>query len=86
MTETRRALVAFGLTALLFGGSYVITLSNQPEFNAHPQYNASIMPPAFMLAGSSNVETFIQDSSQLFAKVQKQASQDQEEKDQAANN
>jgi hypothetical protein len=79
MNEQRRLLVALGITALLFGGSYVITLSNKPEFSAHPQYNSSIMPPGFIFARSSNVDTFIDDSSRLFDNAQKTAKQSQEQ-------
>ena len=73
MSAGRRLAVAASLTTLLFGGSYLVQLSNKPDFSIHPQYNATIMTPGFLFAPSSDVETFIDDSRELFSKAQQAA-------------
>mgnify|MGYP001596646835 FL=1 len=73
MTATRRIVVAASITMLLFGGSYLVQYSNKPEFNPRPQYDATIMMPSFLLAPSSSVDEFIEDSSKLFDKTKKKA-------------
>jgi len=73
MTAKRRIVVAASITTLLFGGSYLVQYSNKPEFNPRPQYDATIMMPSFLLASSSNVDKFIEDSSKLFEKTNKAA-------------
>ncbi len=77
MTERRRIVVSAAITALLFGGSFIVQVSNKPEFSAHPNYNATIMSPTFLLSSGSDVDTFIEDSSRLFDKVKKKAQQDE---------
>jgi hypothetical protein len=73
MTARRRIIVAASITMLLFGGSYLVQFSNKPEFNARPQYDATIMMPSFLLVPSSSVDEFIEDSSKLFDKTSKKA-------------
>jgi len=73
MTARRRIIVSAGLTLLFFGGSYLIQLSNKPEFSSRPHYDATIMTPGFMILPSSDVDKFILDSEKLFAKAQKEA-------------
>ncbi|WDE12508.1 FHA domain-containing protein [Thalassomonas haliotis] len=75
MTAARRLTIAASLTTLLFGGSYLIQLSNKPDFSIHPQYNATIMTPGFLLAPGSDVDSFINDSRRLFAKAQQAAAE-----------
>ena len=75
MTERRRLMVAASLTCLLFGGSYVVQISNKPDFSVQPHYNATIMTPGFLFASSNDVDTFLADSEVLFAKAQKKAAQ-----------
>ena len=76
MTLRRRNLVSLCLVLLLFGGSLIIQMSKQPDFNPRPQFNTKIMSPAFLFAPSSNVESFVSDSTKLFEKVSKQAEED----------
>jgi hypothetical protein len=76
MTAKRRIIVAFSITTLLFGGGYLVQYSHKPEFNPHPQYNATILAPSFLLTSSSNVDMFIEDSSKLFEKVKEEAKED----------
>ncbi|MFT5758671.1 MAG: hypothetical protein ACI9LM_003419 [Alteromonadaceae bacterium] len=71
MSERRRVVIASCLTILLFGGSFLIQLSKKPEFNPRPQYDASLMTPAFMITSGSSIEEFIEDSSKLFEKANK---------------
>jgi hypothetical protein len=78
MTAKRRIVVASCLTALIFGGSYVVALSNKPEFNYRPNYDATVMTPTFLIAPSSSVDKFITDSSKLFAKTKKAIEEDKE--------
>ncbi len=78
MTAKRRLVVSIALTALVFGGSFIVQLSKQPEFRAHPQYDATIMTPSFLFASGSSVETFIEDSNRLFSKATKAAQEDQD--------
>lgn len=73
MTARRRIIVAASITLLLFGGSYLVQYSNKAEFNARPQYDATIMMPSFLLAPSSSADEFIADTSKLFDKTSKQA-------------
>lgn len=73
MTARRRIVVSTCLTLLFFGGSYLIQLSNKPEFSARPHYDATIMTPSFLVVPSSNVDKFILDSEKLFGKAQKAA-------------
>ena len=79
MTARRRIAVAAGISLLFFGGSYLIQISNKPEFSARPHYNATIMTPSFMFLPSSDVDKFINDSEKLFAKVQKEAAKNKGE-------
>lgn len=73
MTARRRIMVAGGITLLFFGGSYLIQISNKPEFSSRPHYDATIMTPSFMFMPSSDVDKFLNDSEKLFAKAQKEA-------------
>lgn len=73
MSAKRRIIVAAGITTLLFGGSYLVQYSNKPEFNPRPKYDATIMMPSFLLAPSSSVDEFIEDSAKLFDKTSKLA-------------
>jgi hypothetical protein len=81
MTEKRRFIVAICLTTLLFGGSFLIKLSNKPEFSPRPHYNSNIMPPIFILSPSVTVEEFIEDNQRLFEQVEKDFEKDAEEND-----
>jgi hypothetical protein len=71
MSERRRVVIASCLTVLLFGGSFLIQLSKKPEFNPRPQYDATLMTPAFMIAAGSSIDEFVEDSSKLFDKANK---------------
>lgn len=73
MTAKRRIIVALSITTLLFGGSYLVQFSHKPEFDPRPQYNATIMAPAFLLKPSSTVNDFIDDSNHLFEKAKNKA-------------
>ena len=79
MTLRRRNVVALSLILLLFGGSFIIQKSKQPEFNPRPQFDTTIMSPAFLFAPSSDVATFVNDSSKLFEKAAKIAVEDSKE-------
>jgi len=78
MSERRRIIVASCLTLLLFGGSFLIQLSKKPEFNPRPKYDATLMTPAFMIISGSSIDEFIEDSSKLFEKANKEAKKQQE--------
>ncbi|GAA5141468.1 FHA domain-containing protein [Thalassotalea piscium] len=69
MSAKRRTVVAASLTVLLFGGSYLIQLSKQPDFTVKPQFNNVLMTPNFIFAPSSDVDSFIQKSNKLFEKA-----------------
>ena len=75
MAPRRRLLLACSLTALLFGGSYLLKSSQQPDFREAPVYNPILLSPGFIIAPSSSVETFIDDSSGLFEKAERAADQ-----------
>ena len=66
-------ILTISLIALFFGGSYLIQYSKKPEFNPHPQYNATIMAPVFLIAPSNSVDDFIKQSNNLFEQVSKAA-------------
>ena len=76
MSETRRIVAASSLTILLFGGTFLVQFSKQPEFNPRPSYNATIMTPGFLWASSSSVDAFIDDSTKLFKNTQKLANKE----------
>jgi hypothetical protein len=76
MTAKRRMITAVSLTTLLFGGGYLVQYSNQPEFNPHPHYNATIMAPSFLIAPSNSVDDFIEQSNQLFIDAEKSMIED----------
>ncbi len=73
MTKERRLTVALSLTAILFGGSFLIKLSHKPDFNPLPSYNVTIMTPNFLIAPSNTTDNFLKDSAQLFDKTRKAA-------------
>jgi len=73
VSAKRRIAVAFSITTLLFGGTYLLQYSQKPEFNPHPRYNATIMAPSYLIAPSNNVEAFIKDSNALFEQASKDA-------------
>ncbi|GAA6172589.1 hypothetical protein NBRC116592_22590 [Colwellia sp. KU-HH00111] len=75
MSAKRRNIVAASITILLFGGSYLVQYSNKAEFNARPEYDATLMMPSFLLAPSSTTDKFIADSGKLFDKTSKKAKQ-----------
>lgn len=76
VSARRRIVVALSITALLFGGSYLLQYSKKPEFNPHPQYNATIMSPSFLIVPSSSVESFLEQSNNLFEQATKAAQKD----------
>ncbi len=76
MAAKRQMVFAASMTCILFGGSYLIQYSNKPEFNVHPEYDNSIMAPAFLFNDSSSVDEFIEQSSKLFAKAQRTTKKD----------
>lgn len=80
MTARRRTVVSAGLVVLLFGGSFSVQMSKKPEFNPRPQFNTTIMPPAFLFSPSSNVESFVNDSSALFEQATIAAEKDEKNK------
>lgn len=71
MSAKRRTIVAASLTVLLFGGSYLIQLSKQPDFTVKPKFNNVLMTPNFVFAPSSDVDSFIKKSDKLFEKATK---------------
>ena len=73
MSAKRRAVVAISITALLFGGTYLLQYSKKREFNPHPNYNATIMAPVFLIAPSKSVDDFIKQSNDLFEQANKAA-------------
>jgi len=79
MTLPRRNMVALGLILLLFGGSFVVQMSKQPDFNPRPQFDTTIMSPAFLFAPSTSVERFVSDSSKLFQQASESAAEESKE-------
>ncbi|MAG76726.1 MAG: phosphopeptide-binding protein [Colwelliaceae bacterium] len=78
MTEKRRAITAACITALFFGGTALMQISKQPDFNPRPQYNATILPPSYLVTSSNDVEGFIGDASKLFDKTREMSKKEQE--------
>lgn len=73
MSEKRKLVMASGLSILLFGSIFVISLSTKPEFNPLPNYNATIMTPTYLVSSGSSVDKFINDSQALFEQVKEDA-------------
>jgi hypothetical protein len=69
----KRLVVASCLTSLVFGGQYLVSLANKPEFNPRPQYNPIVLSPTFRFVTPTTIEQFTQDNMQLFEKVDKAA-------------
>lgn len=78
VSAKRRMVVALSITALLFGGSFLLQYSKKPEFNPYPQYNATIMAPSFLIAPSSSVDQFITEGNKLFDQAKKSIQKDDE--------
>ncbi len=76
MSAIRRFIIAASMTGIFFGGSFLIQLSQKPNFSSQPNYNATIMTPQFILVPSSNVNTFLLDSEKLFDRAQQAAKVD----------
>lgn len=73
MSSLRRIIVPACLTLLLFGGSYLIQLSKQPDFSDSPHYNGTLMTPNFNIKSGISVSEFIDDSKSLFQKTAQEA-------------
>ncbi|TWX64782.1 FHA domain-containing protein [Colwellia demingiae] len=73
MSAKRRIVVAISITALLFGGTYLLQYSKKREFNPHPNYNATIMAPVFLIAPSNSVDNFVKQSNALFEQASEAA-------------
>ncbi|MFD2165480.1 FHA domain-containing protein [Thalassotalea euphylliae] len=80
MSSLRRGITAVLLTGLFFGGTALVQISKQPDFNPRPQYDATLLPPAYQLSGASDVDTFISDSEKLFEKTRELAEKSNKEK------
>ncbi len=79
MTPRRRNVVSVGLVVLLFGGSFIVQMSKKPDFNPRPQFNTTIMSPKFLFTPSSDVKSFVSDSSALFEQATKAAEKDKKD-------
>jgi len=73
VSAKRRVIVAFCITTLLFGGTYLLQYSKKPEFNPHPQYNATIMAPRYLIAPTNDVASFLEHSNRLFEQATRSA-------------
>ncbi len=73
MSTKRRLIVAASLTALLFGGNFIVKVSKKPDFSARPQFNSTLLTPSYLFAKSSSVDEFIENSDKLFKKADKAA-------------
>lgn len=78
MGSVRRIVVSISLTTLLFGGTYLVQLSKKPDFSIRPQFDATLLSPAFLIAPSSSVNEFIDSADKLFNKVN-EAKKDEKE-------
>ncbi len=76
VSPKRRIVVALSITTIVFGGTYLLQYSKKPEFNPHPQYNSTIMAPSYLIAPSSSVDSFLEQSDALFERANKAAQQD----------
>ena len=79
MTQKRRNITAAVLTALMYGGGFIIELSQKPEFSTRPNFDRTLMSPMFLLTSSSDFEQFIDDGSALFEKADEAVKKDKEE-------
>lgn len=69
MTSRRRNTIAASFVVLLFGGSYLIQMSKQPEFTAKPSFDSTLLTPTFLMIPSSNVDSFLEKSDDLFNEI-----------------
>ncbi|MDO6426120.1 FHA domain-containing protein [Thalassotalea sp. 1_MG-2023] len=73
VSNKRRMAIASGLTILLVGGSFLIQVSKKPDFSIKPEFNSTLLTPSFLFTNSSNVDEFINNSNELFKKVDEKA-------------
>lgn len=73
MSQRRKLVVSAAIAVVLFGGSFLLDLSRKPEFNARPNYNATLMSPTFLVHSGSSVDEFVEQSADLFEKAKKAA-------------
>ncbi|QOL26166.1 FHA domain-containing protein [Thalassotalea sp. LPB0316] len=76
MSDIKRIVVSASLCLLIFGGAYLITLSNKPEFRERPTYDATIMTPNFLIAPSTPASEFIENAAVVFAKADEKVNED----------
>jgi len=81
MSKKKRIVVAGTLTSLLFGGSFLIQMSKQPEFTTKPKFDTTLMTPSFLFTPASSVDTFVEQSAKLFEQADKEAKEAKEKKD-----
>lgn len=75
-TPRRRNAIAGGLVLLLFGGSFIVSMSKRPDFSPHPSFDTTLMSPSFLVAPSTSVNQFVTNSEQLFNETKKAALED----------
>ncbi|WP_371187214.1 FHA domain-containing protein [Thalassotalea maritima] len=74
-SNKRRSKVAALLTLLIYGGLYLNDLTQQPEFNAYPSYDSTIMMPSLSIKPAADSAQFNNNTDQLFEQVSKASQQ-----------
>ena len=76
MSGKKRVIISASLCLLIFGGTYLVSLSNKPDFRDRPTYDATIMTPNFLIAPSTPANEFIENAKQVFEKADKKKDED----------
>lgn len=76
MSETKRITISASLCLLIFGGAYLVGVSNKPDFRDRPTYDATIMTPNFLIVPSTPAQEFIENTQNLFAKADEKKRED----------
>lgn len=76
MSKKKRNTIAVSMCLLIFGGGYLIEVSNKPEFRSQPYYDATIMTPNFLIAPSSSVDKFVEDANKVFEEADEKREED----------
>lgn len=79
-TSTKRVIISLGLLALLFGSAELIQRVSEPKFDPRPNYDATLMPPWLQISSGQEVTDFIEDTNNIFEKLDKQVAKDENKK------
>ena len=69
--DRRRNLITAGLSFLILAPLFTMSFLNKDEFDSSPEYDATLLAPAYNFTHAIETEKFIDNSQALFAKLDK---------------